>query len=108
MSTSEFRLAALAAAAAALMSAVVACSSTAPSADAQPGHDAFAQCLTEHGVSAPPQGQPPQGQLPQGAPPQGTPPQGGTPPAPPGVDQQTWDAALQACQSLAPAPPAQR
>ena len=35
-------------------------------------------------------------------PPPGT---GATPPAPPGVDQDQWDQAMQACQSLAPQPP---
>lgn len=80
-------------------------------------HDAFTACLTEHGVPAPPEGgpgghgpggpggpggQPPAGPAPSGAP---QPDQGGTPPAPPGVDQATWDTAMQACRSLAPAPP---
>ncbi len=79
-------------------------------------HDAFTACLTEHGVPAPPDGGPghgpggpggPGGQPPAGPPPSGAPQpgQGGTPPAPPGVDQGTWDTAMQACKSLAPAPP---
>lgn len=123
MSRSEFRIAVLAAAGAAMMSAVVACSPS-PSATADPpgpgasqtsGHDEFAQCLTEHGVPAPPQGHPdgppPGGQPPQGAPdgppPGGARPDGGTPPAPPNVDQQTWDSAMRACAQFAPAPPQQ-
>ncbi len=101
-----------------LMLAVVSCSSGAPTASSQgPGdHDAFAQCMTENGVPAPPDGGPggPGG---HGGPPPGAdgmppppsadrPPLGaGGPPAPPGVDRQTWDNALQACASLAPQPP---
>lgn len=83
-------------------------------------HDAFTACLTEHGVPAPPEGGPgshgpggpggpggPNGQPPAGPPPSGAPQpgQGGPPPAPPGIDQGTWDTAMQACKSLAPAPP---
>jgi len=54
-------------------------STTSPSAT----HGAFGDCLRSHGVS--PVG-PPSG-----------------PPA--GVDQHTWDDAMQACGSLAPSPP---
>jgi hypothetical protein len=46
-------------------------------------HGAFGECLRQHGVTAPPPG----------------------PAPPPGVDQTTWDNAMQACGSLAPAPP---
>lgn len=68
---------------------LTACS--APSAPVEPsatpvtpaGHGAFAQCLAQHGVSTPPPG-------PAGA--------------PPGVDQDTWQRAQQACASLAPGP----
>ncbi|BBX05911.1 hypothetical protein [Mycolicibacterium aichiense] len=101
-----------------LIGAVVAC---APSSDAAPGNppgpnDPFATCMTDNGVPAPPQGGPgaPGGQ-PSGPPPQGGPggqpnpgAAGGPPPAPPGVDQSVWDKGLQACASLAPAPPQQR
>lgn len=87
-------------------------------APSKPDHEAFAKCLTDNGVPAPPEGGPggpggpPDGTPPSGPPPEGGPPQGGPPPmghqhppAPPGVDQATWDKAMQACASLAPAPP---
>ncbi|MDX1870990.1 hypothetical protein SBI67_02570 [Mycolicibacterium sp. 120266] len=89
--------------------------SEATSAAAAPdGHDAFTACLTEHGVPAPPEGGPPGGMAPPSGmtPPSGPPPagapqpgEGKTPPAPPGVDQETWDKANEACASLAPTPP---
>ena len=103
---------------AALIGAVVAC---APSSDAAPGNppgpnDPFVKCMTDNGVPAPPQGGPGgpggQGGQPSGPPPQGGP--GGQPGPgaaggpPPGVDQSVWDKGLQACASLAPAPPQQR
>ena len=96
-----------------LMLAVVSCSSGAPTASSQgPGdHDAFAQCMTENGVPAPPVGGPggPGGPGAGGMPPppsaDGPPFGAGGPPAPPGMDQQTWDNAMQACASLAPQPP---
>jgi hypothetical protein len=84
-------------------------SATSPGATSRTPNGAFAQCLTAHGVPAPPEGQPP-----VGAPPPGSGPSGGaspsgtappTPPAPPGVDQGVWESALQACSSLAPTPP---
>ena len=59
----------------------------------QTKHGAFGECLREHGVTQPP------GPAPGPAPDQGTPP----PPA--GVDQKTWNDAMQACGSLAPSPP---
>lgn len=133
MTLISLRRAATGVIAAAFVGGVVACSSsTAPAeqtsasptaqssasaAQAAGDHDAFRQCMTENGVPAPPDGghaggPPPNGTPPQGAPPEGAPPQGtpphegsGTPPAPPGVDQNTWDKAMQACSSLAPAPP---
>jgi hypothetical protein len=79
----------------------------APSGDMQ----AFTSCLAENGVTLPNAGtggDPPEGGArPSGAPhAPGTPPSGAagaTPAAPPGVDQQTWDAAMQACGDLAPA-----
>lgn len=130
MAVPAIRLAVFSATAAALVSGVVGCSSSdskpSPSASSSttsaassatsteagppPGGDAFAQCLTEHGVPAPPQGGP-HGPGPDGHGPHeghhGPPPNGehGTPPAPPGVDQNTWDTAQQACSSLAPTPP---
>ena len=55
-------------------------STTAPS-----GHGAFASCLHEHGVSAPP---------------------GPVAGPPPGTDEGTWKKAEQACASLAPGPDA--
>jgi hypothetical protein len=90
------RVPVLRAAAAALIGTAAACSSSSTPADQssavpssasvaaaapQTGtstatHDAFAQCLSDNGV-----------------------------PAPPGVDQATWDKAMRACSSLAPAPP---
>ncbi|RDH74049.1 hypothetical protein DVS77_33745 [Mycolicibacterium moriokaense] len=119
MFRSETRTAVLAAVGAALMSTAVACSSDASTTNdrlsAGP-NDSFMQCMTDHGVPAPPGGGPggPGGPPPDGA---GPPPDGALPPppghggppdmgaAPPGVDQQTWDSARQACASLAPEPP---
>lgn len=89
------------------LASVPACSgtSTAPQTStttASPtSHGAFGACLREHGVTQLP-GPPGAGQ-PPGPPPQGEP--GGTPPPPLGVDQSTWNNAIQACGSLAPAPP---
>jgi hypothetical protein len=80
-------------------------STTAGTTSAPHAHGAFEQCLTEHGVparaghSAGPA--PDNGTAPQGPPPG----PGATPPPPPGVDQTTWDNAMSACRSLAPAPP---
>ena len=76
---SEFRTAVVAAVGGTLMAAVVACApgASTPSPSQPAGdHDAFTQCMTDNGV-----------------------------PAPPGVDQRTWDNATQACASLVPAPP---
>ena len=67
------------------------------SADADPA--AYQSCLEENGVSmpAPPSGAPAAGG--QGGP-------GGAPDqAPPGVDDDTWEAAQEACSDLAPTPP---
>jgi hypothetical protein len=129
MALTALRTAALGVTGAALIAGVVGCSSggsstqsttsatasssTATSestsaAAAPDGHDAFTACLTEHGVPAPPEGGPPAGMTPpSGPPPSGAlrPGEGKTPPAPPGVDQGTWDEANEACASLAPAPP---
>ena len=103
MTLSSLRMAAVGAAGAALLAGVVACSSEAAAA---PDHTAFEQCLSDHGVPAPPAGGPGgPGGHPSGPPPSGPPAAGAAPPAPPGIDQSTWDGALQACQSLAPAPP---
>ena len=110
------RVAVVGAAAAALISTAACSSSTTPAeqtsaAPSSAAHDAFAQCLSDNGVPAPPGdghagGPPPNGTPPSGPPPAGQPPSSnGTPPAPPGVDQATWDKAMQACSSLAPAPP---
>ncbi|MCW2690078.1 MAG: hypothetical protein JWR37_4968 [Mycobacterium sp.] len=92
------RLTACAVAAAALFSGTVACSpsttgpdqtatstSTTTGEQRPAGHGAYARCLEDNGVPAPPPGAPAS--------------------APPGVDQQTWDKAMQACDSLAPGPP---
>jgi hypothetical protein len=55
-----------------------------PSTSAAPtGHGGLAHCLSEHGVPAAP---------------------GPAVGAPPGVDQDTWHRAMQACSSLAPGP----
>ncbi|WP_166654672.1 hypothetical protein [Mycobacterium sp. BK086] len=95
----------------ALIGTVVACSPSSVAAPGNPGgpNDPFAQCMTENGVPAPPQGQPPQGGPggPGGPGGHGGQPPQGQPPAPPGVDQSVWDKGLQACASLAPAPPPQ-
>lgn len=100
-----------------LILTVVSCSSGTPTASPQGpgGHDAFAQCMTENGIPAPPDGGPggPGGPPPgaDGAPPpllDGPPSDAGGPPAPPGIDQQTWDNAMGACASLAPQPPLRR
>jgi hypothetical protein len=97
MIRSEIRMAVVAAAGAALMSAVVACSSSAATDEPATASSttsftakapsSFIQCMTDNGVSPPPDGGP------------------GTPPAPPGVDQQTWDKAGQVCASPAPPTP---
>lgn len=47
------------------------------------GHGGYAQCLSEHGVPAAP---------------------GPVAGPPPGVDEQTWQQAVQACSTLAPGP----
>jgi hypothetical protein len=69
--------------------------------------DAFASCLAENGVSLPEPGGPPAaGSADRSAPPEGgAPGAGGTPPAPEGVDADTWAAALQACADVMPTPP---
>lgn len=79
--------------------------------------DAFASCLAENGVTLPEPSGGPQAGAPAGgpadgsAPPEGAPPEGGapgaggTPPAPEGVDADTWAAALQACGDVMPTPP---
>lgn len=53
-------------------------------------HGALAECLNEHGVEEP--SSPETGPAP------------GPAPAPPGVDQDTWEDAMQACSSLGPGP----
>lgn len=128
MTLLSLRTALLGATGAALVAGVVACSSGAPQSDstvAEPaatstsqsgGHQAFRDCMSQHGVTMPehgpggghghPDGPPPDGATPpSGAP--GAPGDGQAPPAPPGVDQGTWDTAHQACASLAPARPPQ-
>jgi hypothetical protein len=82
-----------------LIGTVVACSPSSVAAPGNPGgpNDPFVKCMTENGVPAPPQGPPPYG----GPGAQGV----RQPPAPPGIDQSVWDKGLQACASLAPAPP---
>jgi hypothetical protein len=70
------------------------------------GSDAFAACMAENGVTAPTGG--PGGGSGGGAPPTGTagsPGNGGAVQAPPGVDTATWEAALEACASVAPTAP---
>jgi hypothetical protein len=67
---------------------VVSCSSQAPapapptSSQVTSGHGAYAACLAENGVPTPPAG----------------------PGAPPGVDEQTWATAREACADEAPGP----
>ncbi|WP_304106082.1 hypothetical protein [Mycolicibacterium bacteremicum] len=106
----SLRIAVLGVTATALTAGLVGCSSSTTVA-ASPGGDAFSACLTEHDIPAPPQGgqdgPPPEG-APAGPPPSGPPPHaaGEAPPAPPGIDQETWAQAHQACASLAPEPPA--
>lgn len=148
MSLSSLRAAVFGVTGAALVTGMVACSSgsstespdtsgatpaseSTSAAPAAAPHGAFTDCLTEHGIPAPPEGAPPAGATPPpGAP---TPPLGpdgkplppptdangeplpppppmgedGKPLPPPGVDQAQWDEAMQACQSLAPQPPPQ-
>jgi len=74
------------------------------SADADPA--AYRSCLEAHGVSMP---APPTGGGQAGAPPSGAPaaggPGGAPDQAPPGVDDDTWEAAQEACDDLAPTPP---
>ncbi|MFY9920929.1 MAG: hypothetical protein WAL26_21420 [Mycobacterium sp.] len=53
------------------------------STPAPSGHGAYAKCLQEHGISAPP---------------------GPVAGPPPGSDEATWHKATQACASLAPGP----
>jgi hypothetical protein len=68
---------------------LAACSSSTPPAEPSPtsvaptGHGGFAHCLSEHGVPTAP---------------------GPAVGPPPGVDQDTWHRAMQACSSLAPGP----
>lgn len=104
-SLSSLRAAVVGLAGAALLTGVVACSSEAAAA---PDHTDFQQCLSDNGVPSPPDGGPRGPGGPEGhpdGPPPAPPTADATPPAPPGVDQGTWDAAMQACHSLAPAPP---
>jgi hypothetical protein len=89
-----------------------------------PDREAFRSCLAENGITLPERGAdgdrpaPPDGAGPGagGTPPSGAPaapadgtaPQAGdrgTPPAPDGVDADTWAAAQQACTDLVPTPP---
>jgi hypothetical protein len=95
----------------ALLALVPACSNTSNTPGTTPSststsqtkHGAFGECLREHGVTQPPG--PPVGGPPAGPPPGPTPDHSDTPPPPAGVDQGTWDNAMQACGSLAPARP---
>jgi hypothetical protein len=87
---------------------------TAPTTGAPgPGGSAeYTNCLAQNGVTVdrPSGGAPPSG-APQGAPPSGAPRSapptaaGGRPPAPEGVDENTWTAATEACKNLMPSPP---
>jgi hypothetical protein len=127
MTLLSLRTAMLGATGAALVAGVVACSSGAAQSDStvaappatstsQSGdHQAFRDCMSQHGVTMPEHehgsghGPGPEGH-PDGPPPgdtPGAPGDGQAPPAPPGVDQGTWDTAHQACASLAPAHPPQ-
>jgi hypothetical protein len=68
---------------------LAACSSNTPPPEqsstsvAPTGHGGFAHCLSEHGVPSPP---------------------GPAAGPPPGVDQDTWQRAMEACSSMAPGP----
>jgi hypothetical protein len=68
---------------------LAACSSSAPPREQSPtsvaptGHGGFAHCLSEHGVPTAP---------------------GPAAGPPPGVDEDTWHRAMQACSALAPGP----
>jgi len=68
---------------------LAACSSNTPPGEQSPtsvaptAHGGFAHCLSEHGVPTAP---------------------GPAAGPPPGVDQDTWHRAMQACSSLAPGP----
>ena len=77
-----------------------------PSSSAAPTqHGAFGECLRQHGVTiAPVATAGPSPQQPLGPAP-GPASTSGAAPAPPGVDQSTWDTAMQACASLTSAPP---
>ncbi|MBI3226672.1 MAG: hypothetical protein HYZ39_16625 [Mycolicibacterium cosmeticum] len=130
MTLLSLRTALLGATGAAMVAGVVACSSDAAQSDstvAEPSatstsqsqsgdRQAFRDCMTQHGVTMPEHGPGgghgehgpgPEGR-PDGPPPGGAPGAGQAPPAPPGVDQGTWDSAHQACASLAPAHPPQQ
>ena len=63
----------------------------------------YARCMAENGVALerPSGGASPSG-APQSAP---TTAPGGMPPAPEGVDEDTWTAALDACKAFMPSPP---
>ena len=94
----SFRLHAFVLIAGAALVGAVGCGSSTPapapasssSTPATAEHGAFAHCLGEHGVVEP-----------AGAP---AGPQPGPAAAPAGVDQSTWEQAMQACASLAPGP----
>lgn len=110
MVVSVWRFGAAAAAAMAVIGLTAACSSETAAASPGASDSPFAQCLTNNGVPAPPAGGPggpggPGGEPPAGPPPGGAPGEGGTAPAPPNIDQGTWDSAMQACRSLAPERP---
>jgi hypothetical protein len=111
MVVSVWRFGAAAAAAMAVIGVTAACSSETAAASPGASDSPFAQCLTDNGVPAPPEGGPgglmggPGGEPPAGLPPGGGPGEGGAPPAPPSIDQATWDSAMQACRSVAPERP---
>lgn len=71
-------------------------------ANADPAAD-FANCLKNNGVTVQLPKNPPK--PPKGAP---VPDAKHAPPAPPGVDSATWNAAWSACFKYAPKPPAKR
>ncbi|MGK2880050.1 MAG: hypothetical protein ACSLE6_04405 [Mycobacterium sp.] len=75
--------------AAAVAAALVGCSSDEPAEQSPTSttseHGGYAHCLSEHGITTPPAG----------------------PGAPPGVDEETWREAQEACATLAPGPNSQ-
>jgi len=75
-----------------MVSAALAVGALVTSTPSQASPADFQQCLAQHGVTV--QLPPPPKKAPKGL-----------PPAPPGVDQATWEQAFTACKALAPVPP---